>query len=188
MHIIKQADIETHSLKVYIDEGPHESPRDWGSMAYLCIWHRDYTLPWENKMFDAGDGDGLLKWLKRQSRYLHVKNVIGHEHGSLHFSITNEPYHNGFESGLAGYMYVRKKDIKSEKEAEKYMASELDIFNKYVNGNIYVLSIENKLTDEYDAIGGLYDIDDHVIAQHLEAYFNVKPKAIKQLIENMEDN
>lgn len=176
---IKTEKVGDLTVEIFPDEAT-ESPREWDNLGTMVFTHGKYDFPKEIEF----DFDDYNSWnevkdaIRKKYGPMLITKVWLYDHSGLSFS-TESFYgklpqgHAEFDSGVIGFMFVTKKDIRKEygragkKEMEKAFAilkSELDIYNSYANGECYRFSVTDADDNLLDGCGGYYDIDGAVEA------------------------
>lgn len=167
-----------------------ESPREFDNLGKMVFHHKRYDFPNEIE-FDfesCNDWDKVEKSIKKKFGPMIMKKVWLYDHSGFTFS-TSSFYgklpqgHAEFDSGVVGFMFVTLKDIRKEygkagkKEIEKVsniLKNELSVYNKYVNNECYMFSVEDENENHIDSCNGYYDVNDALEAGVESAEFNWK--------------
>jgi len=136
--------------RIEVDDFP-ESPRDWDNLSVFYCFHERYSLgdthsidrsrydSWNDLAINEFDSDDVVVPL-----YLL-------DHSGLTLSTT--PFSCPWDSGVVGYAVVSKERIISEygvynddskNKALTCIDSEVDIYNRYLCGDVYSILIEKK--------------------------------------------
>lgn len=191
METIKSITIGNEKLELCYDESP-ENPRDWTNLGYFITCDSNYDSPDDNAELkgiikSTGDmasnqsehikliKDEFNQALPQDEKVLAIYPVVKHEHGDINYSIGHK---QGFDYSNNGFYIVTDKtraELGTEvKDFKSVVIAELEVYNKYVNGDVYEFTIsklnfcetcENLNTEEVvESINGLYSIED-VIAE-----------------------
>lgn len=171
-----------NTLKVLSDMTP-ESPREWDNLGKFVLSHKRYNLPNElNYNFNNFDSwESVLKDLKKSFNAKVIFSVRGYDHSGLSISCDNSPpFNDRWDSGQLGFIIATEEDIKKEfsvkkitkktlKKVEEILKGEVEIYNKYSNGEVYGFIEEKANTcdcckhTDYEVVNsvwGYYDIED----------------------------
>ena len=91
--------------------------------------------------------------------------IVKYEHGGVKYMLSAR---QGFDYSNCGfYIVTDKTNVMDEPKAEfeKIIQAELDLFNAWVNGEIYRFTLFNEDGEETDSCGGFVNIED--IRAHL---------------------
>ena len=188
MHTYKK-EIEQQRLVIGYDESS-ESPREWGNLGYFITIDRNYNSPDDNNDFmeiikETGDEANSqaehMKMIKKEIRsrldeeVLAIYPVVKYEHGGVVYKLGTI---HGFDYSNNGFYIVTDKTVKeygtdntnknTAKQAkvfERIIKGELDIYNHYINGEVYGFTLYDEQGEVSDSCWGFYDIED--IREHL---------------------
>lgn len=161
-----------------------ESPRNWVPVTKLIgVPNRDITLDetyddWfdlreaRDQAIEAGD---------------HVFNLYKLSHGNIFLSI--EPFADPWDSGQIGYCIVRNAVTDSKERAAMLAKSELDTFNRWLNGEIFKVYVAhpdgfNTVID--DLIGGCF-IDNEDDLRDILDGLDLTEGELKEALYNIDD-
>ena len=163
------------------------SPREWGGLSTFYTWERDLYSPDKhnysdvleflgellgetlvdkiyNKYNDTGSFmDDITKRLDKLGYILYP--VSKYEHSGVIYSIGVS---SGWDSGVVGVIFAEKKKIynyfnvkKLNKDIREKVLSQFEneiyLYNRYVNGDVYYISIENFKGEICDNLSGIYE-------------------------------
>ena len=102
-----------------------------------------------------------------------------YDHSGL--SIKTTPFSCRWDSGKVGYIYQSKEKIretydwniisnKRNNQIKDYLCSEIELFNDYINGDVFRFRVEDENGDEIDSCCGFYGIDweNNGIKEHID--------------------
>ena len=151
------------TIKIYYDIDPATHPRK--DMDNLGTLHSFYGGHGE------GDESGE-KWeiqdFMEETPLIYLP-VSFYEHGGIR--IFTDSYTESWDSGAWGVIYVTLEDIrkaygwkyitaKRAKEIRSYLASEVEVYSQYVDGDIYGFEVTcNQCGDHLDSNWGYYGTD-----------------------------
>jgi hypothetical protein len=177
IHVYKKKD-GTETLEIYCDEFA-ESPREWDNFSKMICFHSRYTLGDKTDLTsDMFDGwDELEEHLMNEEGAVIVAPLYLYDHSGITIKIGSfqghlAQGHAEFDSGQVGLIYVTKEKMKQEgideAKAREIMAGEVDIYDEYLRGNVYMYHLvkENSCDkcgcvtkDILDSCGGFYGYD-----------------------------
>lgn len=197
---------DNHYVEVIYDEH-NNSPRNWDNISKLCIReHRRYNFPNElninfedlNSDDEYSDTETIGQHENKKLEGYHVFNLDCYEHSSIHFSLSGTGMQCQFDTARKcwiiavpkhiewdnGPWYIGSKDY-TEDEAREMAKADIEIYNQYLNGEIYGFSLyqtfasvtiedrDYKADDEYiDWCWWFYDKKD--ISEHLPKEYREK--------------
>jgi hypothetical protein len=149
------------------------SPREWSNLGYFITQDRNYESPdkvtdLQDIIKDTGDRaesqDEHIELIKKEftaEKILAIYPIVKYEHSGVSYSLGTA---HGFDYSNNGFYIVTEKTAKEigakAKDYEKIIKSELEVFNKYANGECYQFCLYDDKGEHIDSCGGFYDIED----------------------------
>ena len=163
------------------------SPREWGGLSTFYTWDSGYYSPDKHnfnsgleflgtiigeelieKIHDKYDNNSdffedITKRLDKLGYILYP--VSKYEHSGVQYFLGVS---SGWDTGTVGVIFAEKKKIcewfnvkkvtqKVRKNVQEQFENEIDLYNKYVNGEVYYVSIENFKGENCDCLSGVYE-------------------------------
>lgn len=157
------------------DEFP-DNPRDWDNLGKMVCFHNHYTFPKEVEIYsdDYNSWDEMERDIIRKYGASVILPIYLYDHSGLAFSVNSfhgrlPQGHAEFDSGRIGFIFITKKNIRKEygkvgkkeiEEAIKVLTNEVELYQKYANGESYRFSIKDEDGEELDSCGGFFSIED----------------------------
>jgi hypothetical protein len=167
--------IESPRLEITHDD-VCESPRQNTNLGYFVTCDSRYFSPDKNETIqaiikDASDNahnveehmTAIKKEIKNQigEKVIYIAPVSKYEHGGVSYSIGTS---RGFDYSNNGFYIVTDRTLKEvgakRKDIEKIIKAEIDLYNAYVNGNVYHFIAYNLDGSIFDSCGGFYNLED----------------------------
>jgi len=167
-------------LEITHDESP-DSPREWSNLGYFIAIDSNYQSPDENEtLYEIIKETGQLaesqekhiEEIKKQyeeetdEKVLAIYPVVKYEHSGVNYSLGTK---HGFDYSNNGFYIITDKTQKEtgteEKDWEKVIEIELELYNKWANGEVYGFILFDENGEDLDSCGGFYNIED--IREHL---------------------
>ena len=190
-------------LIIVQDQNPF-NPREDGKLGIIAYKHSKYNLG-EEYIDDPIDWFEDKMGINRLGRYnnerlleleeLFFRNHVGlkvylYDHSGI--TISTKPFNCRFDSGQVGYIYTTKEKIrnllnvkritqKTRKRVEDLLAMEIEEFDDYLTGNVYMFEIVDENGNHIDSCGGFFGTDWD--SNGLESYL---PEHIKPQLKNVE--
>lgn len=168
-------------LKV-IHDSCAESPREWENLGTIAYKHNRYTLgeveidepiEWLESMLNLQEKqiytNERLAELETKffSQFLALPIYLFNHSGQ---SISTSPFSCRWDSGKIGYIYVDKKTVLSEFGGKKVtkklkekvlniLNGEIEIYNEYIEGNVYGFKVEDEDENIIESCYGFYGND-----------------------------
>lgn len=173
---LKDKDGTEYTLTIEQDDYP-ESPRSWSNLCTMVCWNRNYTLgdkhsfsnPDEfmqhlytdvtGKCCDDDDcWEAIYEELSATDLVL-IKPIRVYEHGNIALSTSGGyPFNDRWDSYLTGFIYVTKETVFKEcgciteenweEYADKRIEGEMEIYNQYLQGEVYGYTLTKKETQQ----------------------------------------
>lgn len=163
MSLLHSSEVGNLQVCVYRDPNP-ESPADWDSLGQIVYTSSRYALGTRRitralmDQIREGIASGELVGLP----------VFAYVHsGAMIRAAESNPFSCPWDSGQSGYVYCTHKRAIQEfglpekvarREALRVMVREVEVFNQYLQGDVYGYRIMQG-DDEVDSCWGLYGLD-----------------------------
>ena len=164
-------------VRVFQDDNP-ESPREWDNLGNMFLFHNRYKLGDEHpESSDSFDGwEDIKNYLLKEKNAEILLPVYLYDHSGLRvkvgdFSGLLPQGHQQFDSGMIGYIYVTKKDIKENygkagkkeiEKAKKSLQAEVEQYDQYLSGDVWGYKSYDNQGEEVDSLWGLYGMDEAI--------------------------
>jgi len=164
-----------YKIVVSYDEDAY-SPRENSNVSCLFLNHRRFDFEWFDSDISKGDNiNALVKDLKAKG-YKYIMPIYAYIHGDVSLSLGS--FNCTWDSGALGVIATTDANIKSmgikkhKKNIIKAYEEEIDIYNKYINGDVYAYEVFKADTCNccgnvsYEFIDSCHDIynDDDALA------------------------
>lgn len=164
----------TKTLEIINDPDPM-NPREWDNLGTFQIYHRRYASPDK---------------IERDPPHINPKTEIGlkvwgYDHGSVHYATGDRnPFSCPWDSGFAGIIFCSKQKARDwlgvKRLTKKHLTrvaeilrSEVEDWNRYINGEVYAYLIYDENDEVVDSCGGFYSEDE--ARAEAQAYLNSNP-------------
>jgi hypothetical protein len=178
MEVIKKIIEGDYEIRIIQDDCP-DDPSTWDNLGKLCLSHRRYNLANNSNIsFSAYDGWEEIKDAIYKDGAEIVLTVRGYDHSGFTISTSSSgQFSDHWDSGQVGFIYTTKKDIlkfygkkrvsaELIKKAKERLVYEVELYDKYLTGEVYTYSIIKKSTCKecqhiheecIDSCGGYYE-------------------------------
>jgi hypothetical protein len=150
-------------------------PREDENLGNMICFHKRYTLgdktDLNSDMFDGWQE--MYDYLIKEKKAIIILPLYLYDHSGISMKVGSfqgllPQGHAEFDSGQVGFIYVTKEDLKRigilKSRAEKSLQSEVEVYNDYIQGNVYCIVKEtynhNKEQVDYDVCGGYFGYDE----------------------------
>lgn len=153
-----------------------ESPRKWDNLGYFITVDKNYYSPDRNSTLEsivketedtATSQKEHIKLIKKEvqdqtrEKVIAIYPVTKYEHcGTAYFLGTKQ----GFDYSNNGFYIVTDKTAKvlgtPKKRFEKVIRGEIEIYNKYLRGEVYGFALYDDKGEVEDSCWGFYDVED----------------------------
>lgn len=101
--------------------------------------------------------------------------IHAYEHGGI--TISHGSFSCQWDSGQLGWHYVTKEALESEwggdeEKAKKYLEAELEVYDNYLQGDVWGFTIEDEEGDDVDSCWGFYGDSLEDMKYHVEDRFH----------------
>lgn len=122
------------SIHIVRDDYP-ENPREaYDYFTTMVCFHRRYALGDKHDFTP----DTLSDFIKNSSEIIYLP-IYMMDHGSV--AISTNKFSCPWDSGQIGYIYAEKETVKEEQitleQAYEHMKLEVEVYNDYVNGDVF---------------------------------------------------
>lgn len=112
----------------------------------------------------AEDVEEHIKLIKNEyiGYIKYIYPVTRYEHGNIVYKLGK---HSGFDYSVCGFYIITKEQAKeykgySENKIKDIIVDELELYNKYVNGEVYMFTLYDENGNKEDCGHDFYSIDD----------------------------
>jgi hypothetical protein len=156
MSVYSKATVGNVKVEIIHDTDGLSSPRDWDNLGTILYAHSRYKVG--DKTFDTSKYSGWEEALKGEVGNLNdlvYLPVFLYDHSIQHVSTESfigRALHAEWDSGQVGWVYVTKEQLRKEygvsritkdirEKAIKVLKSEIEVFDKYVSGEVYGVKV-----------------------------------------------
>lgn len=152
--------IDGYKVTIERDDYP-ESPRDWDDVGRMVCWHRDYTLGDEQPSESPEEYRKYLDEIEKAGGVVLPLYLYDHSGVTMNVSGFNCPW----DSGQVGWIYADSDTIKKrfgkarnrKERARKCLIGEVETYARYLEGEVYVVQVENPDGENIESCGRIYD-------------------------------
>jgi hypothetical protein len=186
---IRTEEYRGFKIKFFQDMNP-ESPRENDNIGKMVCFHKRYDLGDKHdlKTDNFGGWNEIQDYLIKELNAVIIHPLRLYDHSGITISMGNSyPYNDQWDSMMVGFIYVDKDTLKKEycvknvtklamQKAEKYIAGEVDDYDKYLRGDVYGYVIVDADGEELDSCWGIYGGEEDTIKECQE-YIDATIKA-----------
>jgi len=162
-------------LKIRYDSDA-ESPREWSNLGYFITVDRNYSSPDENETMetiirDTGDESenieehmkGIIDGIEFETgnKVIAIYPICKYEHSGVSYSLGTA---HGFDNSNNGFYIITDKSQSdmgtAKKDFEKCINQELEVYNKWANGEAFAFTLFNKEGEIEDSCCGFFELDE----------------------------
>ena len=162
-------------LVIKYDDCP-ESPREWSNLGYFITIDRNYNSPDNHPDFmeiiketaeEATDCQDHMKRIKKEiearlgDKVLAIYPMVKYEHSGVVYSRGEK---HGFDYSNNGFYIITKKTAEEigtdKKDFEKVIDQEIDMYNKWCNGEVYRFTLYDEAGEYVDGCSGFYSVEE----------------------------
>lgn len=167
-----------------------EMLREWLHRAYVERGSDSEEYAFAQEAYDFANGTSKTpyadEWTGKRLRgdVAIILPIYAYEHGGI--TISHGSFSCQWDSGQLGWHYVTKEALESEwdgdeEEAKKCLEVELEIYDSYLQGNVWGFTIEDEEGDDIGSCWGFYGDDFEGMKHHVEYRFH---KALEEAWEH----
>lgn len=169
---------EEPRLVIRYDEDPPMSPREWTNLGYFITKDSRYNSPDNHPELlaiiaetgdEANNQAEHIKMIKSAvasrlgDRVVAIYPICKYEHSGV-------AYHrgttHGFDYSNNGFYIITEKTLKEigarndKKSFERFIDNELEVYNKFVNGEMFYYLLYDEAGKLIDSCGGFFSLDE----------------------------
>jgi hypothetical protein len=162
MHVITSEKVEDFTINICHDPCP-ESPREWDNLGTILYSSTKY------KLGDVCVSGGVIPEEFEDEDNVISLPVYAYIHSGI--LLSTAPFSCPWDSGQCGVIVVTKDRVRSEfgwkvitkkrrEKIEELLRSEIEIFSKFIAGEVYGFEIVDKDGEHVDSCWGFYSEDE----------------------------
>lgn len=161
-----------YEIEIQQDSDAQNPYKDWDQLSDVNFWLRNYNLDSTGKGQLRFDNPQEVEEAYKDGRIVYYAPVYAYIHSGITVSLgRGYPYNDGWDSGLAGMVYVTKEKAKAEfpklanrtlwLACEKVAKSEVEVFDQYLTGDVWGYWVWEKGQDKFagESCYGFYGYD-----------------------------
>ncbi len=162
MEPFEEIEYRHHTIKLYIDDDPHDTPRDWSTFGTMTCFHSRYILGDKHDM----SVEDLQELVARPD--VIALPLYLYDHSGISMSTNRSyPFNCPWDSGQVGFIWITKEKIRREYKVKRIsektlnkaldvLQGEVDVYDQYLRGAIYGYVIEDEQGEHIDSCWGFY--------------------------------
>jgi hypothetical protein len=197
---LKVLDKDGLRIEVNFEEHPAFSPREWDNLTKMVCLHKRYQLGDDHRYTE----DMFSSWgelrdeIERDHDVVAIEPIYMYDHSGI--TISTSPFRSSWDSGQIGWIFITeerldtmgmKDEHRTEERFDKVIDSDIDVYDKYIRGEVYRFTVEDKKTGEIlDSCSGFYERDmaldeaKRIVETILDRRREARQEKLKALIEN----
>lgn len=170
---ITEKQIGEFTIKTFYDSDP-ENPRHWDNLGTMVCFHKRYRIGDEHnyKHNDYSGWDELKKDIIKNENVGVILPLYLYDHSGV--TIKTSPFSCPWDSGQVGFIYISKKKMleeyggkivtkKMKELGEKLLETEVDTYDKYLTGEVYVVEVFKNGEEVYSSFN--FGTEDDAISE-----------------------
>lgn len=194
--LIETLNVKGKEVKIYADEIP-EDPREWDNLGTMAFFHRRYNLGDKHDFYNP---DELIEFLNEENTV--ELPVYMYDHSGIGLSTDNSryPFNCPWDSGMLGYIYITRDEIKEEfpswkvltknriNKIKSYLQGEVETYHYFVSGRVYYFVSTCERCGNTDSCGGFYgeEWEENGLLHHCDYYCHCQERSYNNLVEIQE--
>lgn len=148
-----------------------ENPRDWYTIGNMVCLHSKYNLGDKHpyRKGDFNSWDEIKKQIVKDNGPCIILPIYMYDHSSI--TLSTSPFSCRWDSGQVGFIFVTNDEVKLrygyntitkniKENIERVLTEEVNMYDKYINGDTYMYIVENEEGVEISRCSGFFDYDD----------------------------
>jgi len=175
MDAIEEYEVDGLVVKILPDDGDDNNPRDWDNLGTMICFHKRYDLgdKHDYHSYDYSSWEEVREDIIKRENPEVVLALYLYDHSGISMSCSHTyPYNDIWDAGQVGFIFISKEKVREEYSAkriskklhdqvEKYLISEVEIYDQYLRGEVYGFIVEDQEGNHLDSCWGfLGDIED----------------------------
>ena len=158
---------KNYEIKTVQDFDP-ESPRDWDNLGTMALFHNQYGLGDKDHGFSSSSyhsWDEMEADICRKKDIAVILPVYMYDHSGITINTTG--FSCPWDSGQVGFIWISKDEARKEygwkvvnqkrkDELKKYLVSEVNTYDLYLNGEVYGYEVTDSEGKHIDSCYGFY--------------------------------
>ena len=152
------------TVRIEQDDQP-DSPREWDNFGRMLCCHGRYNLGDKHKM----SAEELREYVKNDDEVVLAIPLWLYDHSGLSMRAGSSNGFNGqWDSGQVGWIVATeatvkkefgKVDVKTPAKARKLLVSEVEVFDQYLQGDVWYYGVSDEKGEVLDSCGGMYGLE-----------------------------
>lgn len=152
------------TVRVEQDDQP-DSPREWDCFGKMLCVHSRYKLGDEHDM----SLEELREYVKNNDEVVLAIPLWLFDHSGLSMKAgSGNSFNDNWDSSAVGWIVATEAAVKKEygkvnvktlAEARKRLLSEVEVYNQYLEGDVWYYCITDPKGEHLDSCGGMYGLD-----------------------------
>ena len=149
---------DSKELKIFYDDCPND-PRTWDNISTMICFHNRYNLG-DSHNYSSSDFNSWSEFEKQLKIDYDIAVILPlylYDHSGI--TIRTTPFSCSWDSGQVGFIFITKEELRSTygikritkkwlEKVEKYLVSDVEVYDQYLTGDIYGYELVEKIECE----------------------------------------
>ena len=170
---IEELEYKGYKIEIVPDNDPLDPRKEWDNLGTMLTSHGRYSLGDEQfKASEYESWEDVRRHLAEDEGAVIVLPLYLYDHSGLRMKVGSfqgllPQGHAEFDSGMVGFIYVTKEQLKKEygvkkitksviEKATKVLEGEVDTYDDYLSGNVVGWRVLDKDGEVLDSVWGYY--------------------------------
>ncbi len=168
---MKKITYKDYTIKIETDEFPSNPRTEWDNMTVMAFFHKRYNLGDKDPGIsdrDYGSWDEMEDAIRKKFDIAVISPVYMYDHSGI--TIATRPFSCPWDSGQIGFVWITKKSARENmlwkaitkarlKRLEEVIEAEIEAYDNYLTGEVYVVSAEDPDGNSIHCVGGYFGED-----------------------------
>ena len=165
---ILEKEVNTYTIKIYTENDPQNPREEWENFGKMVCFHRNYKLG-DKHSFSV---ESLQEFLDENKDKIVALPLYLYDHSGM--TMSAKPFSCIFDSGQVGVIYATYEDIRKAykikrvspkilEQVKSRLLSEVEVFDRYLTGQVYGYVVEDSKGNDIDSCWGYYESPESVV-------------------------
>lgn len=180
---IKRIERDGFVARIQFDSDPLNPREEYDNAGTIVYWSSRYIIGDVDGSREYGTPDDFMEWAAEQNMAAMLP-VYAYIHSGI--TISTGEFGDRWDSGQVGWIYMTKETVEKEgiPDPVSYLKSEIETYDAYLTGMVYVWIIESPDGEIVESCGGYY-AEDYAIEEAISALVYAVEDNEREFVETM---
>ena len=145
------------TLTIFYEED-RMNPREDDCATIMICFHKKYILGDKHafNFKNYSNWNAMKRDIHKKENGFLLKPLYMYDHSGI--TIATKPFSCPWDSGQIGFIMLKRSEAATltKSQKERLVNSEIEIYNQYLSGEVYMFTVTSPDGDEIDSCGGFY--------------------------------